>query len=196
MSKDPTSVSQYPVNGEDALLITQTKRGNHKRSMGLRKQFGARLVTAFMKDFDVHGEQAIRDLREKSVKDYMNIAARLMPAQLEIEVNRHDGKPNEQLLKEFEDAYNSLPPYEQRIIRDTIRGRSARHIDGINQPRRTPYQRTTAAEAGILHPVPEAVGLSQRREAAQRAIANGGEPARKNNGRGRRDSDSSDGPVS
>jgi hypothetical protein len=58
------------------------------RPKGSRNKFSERLIEAFALDFEMHGTDAIEQVRAEKPHEYLRIAASLVPKQFEIEDGR------------------------------------------------------------------------------------------------------------
>ena len=74
--------------------------GGPGRPRGARAKLGEAFLTALCDDFHEHGEDAIREVREKRPADYLKVCASLMPKELTVKVD-----PLEELTPEQLDAH-------------------------------------------------------------------------------------------
>lgn len=71
--------------------------GNPGRPPGSRNKLGEDFVAALQADFKVHGDAAIKKVREERPQDYLKVIASILPKQVEIKETPFDGVPDETL---------------------------------------------------------------------------------------------------
>jgi hypothetical protein len=67
-----------------ARVRTQFKPGNTGRPPGTRTKLGLLFVNALCEDFERHGAEALRRVREEDPATYMRVVASILPRELEI----------------------------------------------------------------------------------------------------------------
>lgn len=71
--------------------------GNPGRPKGSRHKLGEAFVSALQADFQEHGDEVIKKVREEKPADYLKVVASLLPKQVEIKETPFDGVSDEQL---------------------------------------------------------------------------------------------------
>jgi hypothetical protein len=72
--------------------------GNPKgRPKGSRNRLGDAFLAALAEDFDQHGIQAIKTVREERPHEYLKVVASLLPKQIEIKEGAFDGIGDDEL---------------------------------------------------------------------------------------------------
>ncbi len=85
MAQNPDNRTPIDGRADFATRWQPGKSGNPAgRPTGARNKFSQQFVDAFTKHFAVHGEAAIREVREKDSGAYLKIYASIMPKQLEV----------------------------------------------------------------------------------------------------------------
>lgn len=83
-------------SSEDPRRATQFQHGNPGRPKGSRNKLGEAFVSALQSDFEEHGEDVIRRVREERPHEYLKVVASLLPRELKLP-NELEGMTDEQL---------------------------------------------------------------------------------------------------
>lgn len=83
-------------NPGDPKHATRFQAGNPGRPKGSRNKLGEAFLSALHDDFEQHGVEVIRRVREERPQDYMKVCAALLPREVKI-TNETDGMTDEQI---------------------------------------------------------------------------------------------------
>lgn len=76
------------------------KSGNPKgRPQGAKHKFSEQFISALSEDFQEYGKGVIKKVREEKPAEYLRVCARLMPKDIDLEVNKDI--TIEQILREI-----------------------------------------------------------------------------------------------
>ncbi len=71
------------------------------RPKGSRVKLGEQFLSDLMADWDEHGAQAIKDMREEKPGDYVKVVAATLPKELNVKVSEIDELTDEQLARQL-----------------------------------------------------------------------------------------------
>jgi hypothetical protein len=121
------------------------------RPMAARQKLGEKFIAVLQADFDVHGVEIVRQLRENDPARYMQIVANLMPKALEIAIQQQMPLPS--LSVDDNIALRSLLDVIERVGTEEEPGRVFEDIERYLRMERGPviegYVSKSASNAPI-----------------------------------------------
>jgi hypothetical protein len=85
------------------------------RAPGSRNKFGEQFVSDFLADWQEHGRAAIVQLRKESIRDYVRIAAQILPKELNIKAESLDDMDDSALVSMLGEIREALLQYRRSM---------------------------------------------------------------------------------
>jgi hypothetical protein len=92
------------------------------RAPGSRNKFGEQFISDFLADWQEHGRAAIVQLRKESIRDYVRIAAQILPKELHVRADGLDEQSDEQLLATIGEIREALAQYRRSMDANPVLG--------------------------------------------------------------------------
>jgi ribulose bisphosphate carboxylase small subunit len=99
-------------------LISEEKRDEHGRFIvppvspgrpkGSRTKLGELFLSELMADFEEHGAQAIKDMREEKPGDYVKVVAATLPKELNVKVSELDDLSDDEIARQLASLASQL----------------------------------------------------------------------------------------
>jgi hypothetical protein len=83
------------------LIAHRFQPGNPGRPKGARNKLGEAFIQALHDDFEQHGVDVIKEVRETKPKDYLKVVASVIPQEVHHTVESYDDYSDDQLAAEF-----------------------------------------------------------------------------------------------
>lgn len=89
----------------------QFKAGNTGRPKGSRNKLGEAFLSALHDDFNEHGVEAIKVVRQEKPEHYLKVIASILPKDLNINVNQADGMTDDELIDRIRSLDATIRPF-------------------------------------------------------------------------------------
>lgn len=100
-----------PIKDELGRFVPGTSGNPAGKPKGARTKLGEQFLSALQEDFQAHGVEAIKVVREERPQDYIKVIASLMPKDLNLNVNSMDDATDDELIQRLRDLESVIRPF-------------------------------------------------------------------------------------